>query len=243
MMNNAFKKVVGAATLITLAVTMMPDAAQAQRFRYSGRSINGQVIDFDINTTVTEQSPGLGNDNLGYFPGAIQDFNIALPSSDISNLAICGQDTCPLGDLTISRLTTEADGTTVSNLNIDGGSTVTLNSLQNFFFDGGINFLGNVLRYDLSFLGGATSNQPDVVWFIQSDDSRLINNLTGLGEVNRIIGFFPSQASSGGTFSFDLQNSSQPVPEPSTVAASLLSVGALGMRSLLQHRKRLKKVS
>ncbi|MCC5639988.1 hypothetical protein LC593_30000 [Nostoc sp. CHAB 5844] len=242
MINNALMKVVGAATLMTLAATMMPDAAQAQRFRYSGRSINGQVIDFDVNTTVTEQSPGLGNDNLGYFPGAIQDFNIALPSSDISNLAICGQDPCPLGDLTISRLTTEADGS-VSNLNIDGGSTVTLNTLQNFFFDSGINFLGNVLRYDLSFLGGVVNNQPDVVWFIQSDDSRLINDLTSFDRVNRIVGFFPSQASSGGTFTIDQQNSSQPVPEPSTVAASLLSVGALGMRSLLQHRKRLKKIS
>ncbi|BAY16447.1 hypothetical protein NIES21_22750 [Anabaenopsis circularis NIES-21] len=242
MMNKAFKKIVGVAVLITLAVSMMPDAAQARRVRYSGRSINGQIIDFDINATVPEQSPGLGNDNLGYFPGAIQDFNIALPSSDISNLAICGEDPCPLGDLTISRLTTEADGS-VSNLNIDGGSTVTLNSLQNFFFDGGINFLGNVLRYDISFLGGATSNQPNVVWFVQSDDSNLINNLASFDGVNRIVGFFPSQASSGGTFTIDRQNTSQPVPEPSTVAASLLSVGALGMRSLLQHRKRLKKVS
>ncbi|WP_146034012.1 hypothetical protein [Nostoc cycadae] len=246
MINNALKKVAGAATLMTLTVSMMPDVAQAQRLRYSGASMNGPVVTFDVNTTVTESLPGLGNDNLGYFPGAVQNFNITLASSDINNLAICGQDPCPLGNLTVRRLTTETGGNTISDLNIDGGSDVTLDFLKDFLdpSESEINFFsGNVLRYDVSFLAGTPSNQPDVVWFIQSDDSRLINNLTGFGGVNRIFGIFPSQASGGGTFAIDQQNSSQPVPEPSTVAASLLSVGALGMRSLLQHRKHLKKQS
>ncbi|MBE9206032.1 hypothetical protein IQ244_05790 [Nostoc sp. LEGE 06077] len=243
MINNALKKVVGVATLMTLAATMMPDAAQAQRARYSGASMNGPVVTFDVNTTVTESLPGLGNDNLGYFPGAIQNFNITLDNFSINNSAICGQDPCPLGNLTVRRLTTEADGNTISDLNIDGGSDVTVGFLQDFFDQSEINFSGNVLRYDVSFLAGTASNQPDVVWFIQSDDSRLINNLTGFDGINRIFGIFPSQASGGGTFAINQQNNSQPVPEPSTVAASLLSVGALGMRSLLQHRKHLKKQS
>ncbi|BBD59439.1 hypothetical protein NIES2109_22240 [Nostoc sp. HK-01] len=245
MINNALKKVVGAATLMTLAATIMPDTAQAQRVRYSGASMNGPVVTFDVNTTVTESLPGLGNDNLGYFPGAVQNFNITEANSDIKNSAICGEDLCPLGNLTVRRLTTEGDenNPTISDLNIDG-SDVTLDFLQGFFNKSTeINFSGNVLRYDISFLAGTASNQPDVVWFIQSDDSRLINNLTGFAGVNRIFGIFPRQINGGGTFAIDRQNTSQPVPEPSTVAASLLSVGVLGMRSLLQHRKRLKKVS
>lgn len=245
MINNVFKKVVGAATLITLTATIMPDAAQAQRVRYSGASINGPIIDFDINTTVTEDSSSLGDENLGNFLGAIQNFNIIQPNFSLNNFSICGQEPCPLGDLTVRRLTTEADGMTISDLFVDGGSTITVESLGFLLpFNNGINFsnISNILRYDVSFLGGEDREQPDVVWLVQSDNSSLINNLTGFEEVNRIVGFFPRQASSGGTFAIDLQ-SSQPVPEPSTVAASLLTIGGLGMRSLLQYRKRQKKQS
>ncbi|MBU7586967.1 MAG: hypothetical protein KAF91_29645 [Nostoc sp. TH1S01] len=245
MINNALKKVVGAATLITLTATIMPDAAQAQRVRYSGRSINGPIVDFDINTTVTEDTSSVGDANLGYFVGAIRDFNITEDNFSINNFAICGQDPCPLGDLTVRRLTTEADGNTISDLFVDGGSTITVESLGFLLpANNGIDFsnISNILRYDVSFPGGKDREQPDIVWLVQSNNSSLINNLTGLEEVNRIAGFFPRGASSGGTFAIGVQ-SSQSVPEPSTIAASLLSIGALGMRSLLQHRQRLKKQS
>jgi len=243
MINNLFKKVVGAATLITLTATIMPDAAQAQRVRYSGASINGPIIDFDINTTVTEDSSSVGDENLGNFLGVVQNFNITQPNFSLNNFSTCGQDTCPLGDLIVRRLTTEADGMTISDLFVDGGSTITVQSLGFLLpANNGINFsnIGNILRYDVSFSGGEDRDRPDVVWLVQSDNSSLINNLTGFEEVNRIVGFFPRQASSGGTFAIDLQ-SSQQVPEPSTVAASLLTIGGLGVRSLLQNRKRLKK--
>lgn len=234
MINSFCKKVVGTATVLALVSFCLPQAAQAltQRVRFSGRATNTAPFFFEVDSTIADTA---GSDSLGSFPGAVQNFDI---TDEVSNFDVCGQEFCPSGDLTVSRLMTEADGVTVSNLTIDDGFPITLESLRFLFPPNSIDFtdLNNVLRYDVSFLGGEDRNQPDIVWFVQSSNSSLINNLTGLGEVNTIVGFFPRRAGNGATFTIG-----QPVPEPSTVAFSVLGIGGLGVRSLLQYRKRLKK--
>jgi hypothetical protein len=104
------------------------------------------------------------------------------------------------------------------------------------------NFPNDVLRYDVTFVG--TSSDPELIWFIQSNDSTLINDLSSLSRFSIIEGIFPmgavldGQVNRGSRFTFSLQVPSEQVPEPSAIA-SLVGIGSAV--ALLKRNKCLKK--
>lgn len=246
MINKVFKKAVGAATLVATLACLMPDAAQAQRVRFAGRSMNQSQIDFDLDTTVDETDPGLGNDELGYFLEAIQNFSIEPPdgSETFTNSSICGSNLCPNGNLTVSRLTDE----NVSNLVI-GGSPGTRENLQMAFE----NFISNpnsridfsqnnIFRYDVSFSRGGSvpPSTPSLVWFVQSSDNSFFNDLSRLDQIRTIPGLVFA-TDDNGNISSDLFNLdvSQSIPESNTTT-SLLALGTLGAFAVYKRYQRLK---
>ncbi|NJR75199.1 MAG: PEP-CTERM sorting domain-containing protein, partial [Scytonema sp. CRU_2_7] len=98
---------------------------------------------------------------------------------------------------------------------------------------------------DVTF-DGTTSSDPELVWFIQSDDLSLINDLSALDKYKTIqaqgilfgdisIDDDGSAGSNGGVFNLTLK-----IPEPST-QAGLLGIGAFGALLLLKNKLRLRK--
>jgi hypothetical protein len=226
---NNLKKVIAAATVFTISACLVPQSAQAGIAKGSGSAINTSFFTFDLNTSALNQD--------GTFLGAIQNFNIA-PGGFFENSEICGIPVCPLGNVMVTKLTTD------SSSNIPG-LNFGLEGLQRIFESAGssnINFNNDVLRYDVTFVG--SSSEPKLIWFIQSNDSNLINDLSGLTRFKTIQGIFPNDVAvfnsegvnNGGLFTFSLQVPSEQVPEPSATA-SLVGIG--GAVSLLKHNKRL----
>lgn len=235
------KKVSAVVAAVGIATCLVPEPAQAQRAGWSGRATNTRIFNFDLDTAVPD---GAGtDDSAGYFPGAIENFNISAGgSSDSVNSFICGSAVCPPGDLTVTKLTADSSGRIP-------GLSFGLNGLQQIFDSlspSGIDFSNNVLRYDVTFVG--TSPEPDLIWFIQSSDSSLINDLSGLSQFNTIRGIFPRDVAvfdggginNSGIFNLSLEGFSQQVPEP-TAIVGLLGIGTLSAVSLLKRNKSLKK--
>ncbi|RCJ26149.1 hypothetical protein A6770_26830 [Nostoc minutum NIES-26] len=230
---NNLKKLLVATTVFTIATCLVPNSAQAGLGKASGGSANSTKFSFDFNTSVTDSNP---DNNVGFFAGAIENFKIRLfdidsdNPSDNLNPGFCGVAvgiaTCPPGNLTITQLTT-VDG-------IVPGIGITLDQLQgtfNSFFGGTqvIDFFQNVIRYDVTLDGAPES---ELIWFIQSNDFNLINDLSGLNASYKIIGLYPGDP-------FGSQFTIQLVPEPTTTM-SLLSIGTLGIVSLLKRQPHLK---
>jgi hypothetical protein len=231
---NNFKTVAVVATVLTTISCLVPESAQAGIVKGSGSATNSSTFNFDLNTS----APNLE----GTFLEAIQNFNVT-PTSGlggaITNFGVCGNSVCPHGNVTITRLTTDSRGN-ISGLNFG------LDELQMILpslGSSGINFPNDVLRYDVTFVG--TSSDPELIWFIQSNDSTLINDLSSLSRFSIIEGIFPrgavlldGQVNRGSRFTFSLQVPSEQVPEPSATA-SLVGIG--GAVALLKRNKCLKK--
>jgi hypothetical protein len=194
-------------------------------------------LDFEIDTTVQDQAQA--DNTRGYFPGAIQNY-IRRAGSFEGDIF----ESSSLGNLTVSKLTSDATGNVLGLVDPTSGLQITLNQLQDVFSDVNFNFSNDVLRYDVSFPSIPDSTNR-LIFFIPSNDSNLINNLSGLTQFNKLEGIIPRETSfsgiggGGGRFTIN-QASSQRVPEP-TATASLLGIGALGVASLVKRKKHLKK--
>lgn len=221
------------AVAVGIAVCLVPQSAQAQRLRRSGSVVLNSIVDFEIDTTVQDQDQA--DNSRGYFPGAIQNYTRRnLP--DRSSIF----ESSPLGNLTVSKLTSDATGNGLGLFDTNG-LEITLNRLQQLL--GGVNFSNDVLRYDVAF-DSIPSSTNNFTFFIPSNDSNLINNLSGLTQFNELRGILPGAVfpndNRTGTFCLSEQGSCQQVPEP-TATAGLLGVGALGVASLVKRNKHLKK--
>ena len=227
MSPNKFKNVLAVTTTLALASCLVPEVAQAGLLRGNGGATNTSTFDISIEDSI----PG----NNGYFSGAIQNFNLS-PGSFFTNSQICGAPTCPLGNLTVSKLSTDSTG------NI-AGLDFGLEGLNTIFSNSNINFSLGDTRYDVTFV--ATTPAPELIWFIDSKADSSINNLSDLSKYDSINGIFPSDVAvfddgsvnNGGRFSFSVK----PVPEPSTTAG-VVGVGVLGAASLLKRNKNRKKL-
>lgn len=220
------------AVAVGIAVCLVPQSAQAQIIRRSGSAVFNSNLNFDIDTTVQDQDQA--DNSRGYFPGAIQNYTrLSLDRSSIL-------ESSPLGNLTVSKFTSDATGNVLGLVDTNG-LEITLNRLQQLLPD--VNFSNDVVRYDVAF-PSITSSTNNFSFFIPSNDSNLINNLSDLTQFNELRGILPGVVSPNdnitGTFRLLEQDSSQRVPEP-TATAGLLGVGALGVASLVKRNKHLKK--
>ncbi|KYC37404.1 hypothetical protein WA1_48275 [Scytonema hofmannii PCC 7110] len=247
------KKVIAVGTIFSIVATLAPASAQAIRIgKASGSSINSGSFNFDI---VTVDDVTKDDESVGFFPEAIQNFNISNQSLGSRNFEICGNLVCPPGNVTVTRLRTDPASGNVLNLNIGSDNQqINLKQLQELFaikLPSNPDFFENddVVRYDVTF---DSNPQPDLIFLIQSNDPNIINNLSILSQFtdSEILGFFPSLVvafnneqnvgTNSGVFKFSLQFPSQPVPEPQANNA-LLGVGVLGAVLLMKSNQRLKK--
>lgn len=220
------------AVAVGVAVCLVPQSAQAQRGTWGGTTANTNFLNFDINTRVQDQAQA--DNNRGYFPGAIQNYTL-------NNGSVLGgplREASPLGNLTVSKLTPDANGNFLGL----GENNITLARLRDRFI--GLNFDNDVLRYDVAFPslfpGELIFPNNTFTFLLPSNDSNQIKNLSGLTRFNQLQGVVPSFGGLGGGFFTLTQASSQRIPEP-TATASLLGVGAFGVASLLKRNKHLKK--
>ncbi|NMG09246.1 hypothetical protein DP117_21095 [Brasilonema sp. UFV-L1] len=233
-----------------MAVSLAPQSAFAEEEvgigEYSGSAINTSLFSFDLNFSVADEN---SDDSVGYFPGAIQNFNID-EGGFFTNSEICGIPVCPAGNVKVTKLSTDPTSGNVLDLYIGSeNKPVKLAGLQDLLSiqsPPGFNVETNsddIVRYDVTF---GNNSEPELVFFLQSQDSNLINSLSGLGGfTNQIPGLFPSHdvivsddgnsvVLNGSVFSFSLQATSQRIPEP-TAIVGLLGVGFLGTLSLLKR--------
>lgn len=220
------------AVAVGIAVCLVPQSAEAQRARRSGSAALNSILDFEIDTTVQDQDQA--DNSRGYFPGAIQNYT-RLNLQDRSLL-----ESSPLGNLTVSKFTSDATGNVLGLVDTNG-LEITLNRLEQLLPN--VDFSNDVVRYDVAF-DSITSSTNNFSFFIPSNDSNLINNLSGLTQFNQLRGILPGVVSPNdnirGTFCLSEQGSCLQVPEP-TATAGLLGVGALGVASLVKRNKHLKK--
>lgn len=235
-MINKLAKVISAATVLAMAVSLAPQSAFAEEDtigEYSGGANNSSSFSFNLNFSVADANP---DNSVGYFPGAFKKFNLD-PGRLFTNSEICGNPVCPAGNVKVTKLSTDTSGN-VLDLYIDGfKNQVTLAELQGLLsisapgFDATKN---EIVKYDVTF---GSNSKPELVFFLQSQNSNLINSLSGLsGFTDPIPGLFPRDNSRiGAVFGFSLQRViSQRVPESSAIVG-LLGVGFLGTLSLLKR--------
>lgn len=238
---NSLKTVIAVATAFNIAaclVTETKQAAFAQEVivtepvrpargitRFSGTSPIAGSFTFDLED-VQDQAPN--DDSVGVFPGAIQNFyyESVSGSSGNDNPDVCGQEVCPPATLTVTKLSLESRSNYASGYQ----SLLGVIDFSNLDVD--------VLRYDVQFDGA--SPDTEFSWFIQSNDSSLINDLSALIKVdkNKIAGEYDF-AGNAYYFTFsDIsgQFTSQQVPEPS-ITPALLGLAVLGTVSLLKRNK------
>ncbi|GAA6619196.1 hypothetical protein [Scytonema sp. NUACC26] len=253
------KKVIAVGIIFSVATILAPASARAISIgRASGNSINTGYFNFDV---VTVDDLTKNDDSIGVFPEAIQNFNIYTRDSNGTfvsvNSDICGNPVCPPGNVTVTKLKIDPASGNVLNLNIGSDNQqINLKQLQELFTT--VNKLpsesdffesNDIVRYDVTF---DSNSQPNLIFFIQSNDSNIINDLSTLSQFNNtnILGLFPSRVvafnddrsvgNTGGVFDFKLQLPSQSVPEP-RATAGLLGVGLLGTVSLIKKNRRLRK--
>ena len=246
-------KATAVAAAIGMAICLFPAIAQAQVirfFNFSGNAFPGDTDPFTDNLTFsvgTSEIPvsdsdvvfgstlGLGVqdvnilDSQGVFPGAIRDFTVRT-NDDNLNLSF------PSGTLRTSRLTIDPTTGNFPGLGF-GYQAITDNNFSYAAFN------NDGLRYDFTF----DNRSETLTLFIPSNDSNLINSLSGL------LSSFPGSLPSGGVQGVVkypslgieqrlLVTGAQriTVPEP-TATSTLLGVGALGAVSLLKRNKRFSK--
>ena len=239
---NSLKTVIAVATAFNIAaclVTETKQAAFAQEVivtaparpaigftRFSGTSPVSSSFTFDL-VDVQDRDP---NDSVGDFPEAIQNFNFKPVSSrpEINNSGVCGEKDCP-ATLKVTKLLPESR----SNLaKFSQPFASVLASVIDVSKD------VDILRYDVNF----ASRNSELFWFIQSNDSSLINDLSDIINVDKtkIVGQYNFSPVSTFYFTFDdisRQFTPQQVPEPSNTPA-LLGLAILGSVSLLKRNKR-----
>jgi hypothetical protein len=237
-----FKKVAVIAAAIGIAACLLPESAQAGIGKASGNSTNTSHFSFDLNTSVADDNPG---DCVGYFPGAIQNFNL---DKGFTNSQICGNSVCPPGNVKVTKLSKESISGNVLDLYIGSEKKQVklagLQSLLSIKLPPNFNVETNdIVRYDVTF---GNNYEPALVFFVQSKDSKLINDLSGLDQLkDRIPGLFPSRdvivsddgntlVLNGGVFSFSLQATSQQ-KSTATAIVALLAVVSLSTLSLLRR--------
>jgi hypothetical protein len=244
---NSLKTVIAVATAFNIATCLVTESAQAKGIgTFSGNAVLSPLTSFTFDIEdVQDQAPN--DDSRGVFPGAIQNFNYQRLSvrPETNNSDVCGQEDCPPGTLTVTKFSLDSvdfPGIDLNN-NPDRLDLNTLLKQRLFIFSSNVDFSQDVLRYDVNF--DNTSPSPELIWFIQSNDSNLINDLSALINVdrNKIVALlatsFPD-VTYGGSFTFSNisgQSTSQQVPEPS-ITHALLCLGVLGTVSLLQRNKR-----
>lgn len=196
------------AAFLAVATCLVSEPAQAGIAKGNGSSTNTSQFSFDL-----DDSTGIGN---GRFPGAIQNFNLK-PDGFFTNEEICGKKVCPPGDLTVTQLTTDSSGN-ITGLNFGLEALNEALRIQ----DPNVNLSLGVTKYEVNFVG--TDPTPELIWFVNSNDTNLINDLSSLSKFDPILGIFPDDISvfknpdgtigvgNGGTFSFSL------VPEQSCVS-------------------------
>lgn len=241
-MRQNLTKTTAVAAVIGIASCLFPAIAQAQvtrLLRFSGNSdvLSDVIIDFSVDTSVEDIN---NSQSVGEFPGAIQNFtDTGNPNTNLSPLYF------PSGNLRTSRLT--IDPTTSEVLPIIRDYTENDNIQVSDISPGGT-FNNDWLRYDVTF----DNRSETLTLFIPSNDSSLINSLSGFNDVLRSS---PIQAVVSrpdvGRIEKILASNPDPlrralniniatVPEP-TATASLFGVGVLGGVLLLKRNKRLRK--
>lgn len=250
---NSLKTVIAVTTAFNIAaylVTETKQAAFAQEVivtpparpaigigKASGKAIVAAPNNFTFDIEdVQDQAPN--DDSVGLFPGAIQNFNFSFQPTRgevTRNSSVCGQEVCPPGTLTVTKFSL------ASSNNIPGINLNPARGGQSGLFSSNVDFSKDVFRYDVNF---GTSSAPELIWFIESNDSSLINDLSALIEVdpNKAVGLYavlgPNVRYESFTFSnISGQSTSQQVPEPS-ITPVLLGLGVLGTVSLSQRNKR-----
>ncbi len=242
-MRQNLTKTTAVAAVIGIATCLFPAIAQAQVRRllqFSGNSdiASDVIIDFSVDMSVEDIN---NSESVGEFPGAIQNFtDTGNPNTNLSPLFF------PSGNLRTSRLT--IDPTTSEVLPTIRDYTENDNIQVSDIISPGGTFNNDWLRYDVTF----DNESETLTLFIPSNDSSLINSLSGF---NDVLGSSPIQAVVSrpdvGRIEKILASNPDPlrralnpnvatVPEP-TATASLLGVGALGAVSLLNRNKRLRK--
>lgn len=256
---NRLKTVLAVATAFNIAtclVTETKQAAFAQEVivtepdrpargigKFSGTGIVSAPAAFTFDL-VDVQDRDSNDSSVGVFPGAIQNFNFKpLPfRPETNNSSVCGQEVCPPGTLTVTKFSLDSsDNIPGINLNDNPGRLDRNTLLQSRLFSNAVDFSKDVLRYDVSF---GTSSAPELIWFIQSNDSSLINDLSALIKVdpNKTVGLYASLGPNVRYESFSFkdisgQSTSQQVPEPS-ITPVLLGLAVLGTVPLLKRNKR-----
>jgi hypothetical protein len=226
---NQFKNIVVGFTVLAITMSGFIESASAQArriFRVSGQSVNQSEIQFDLNTDIFDSNPDV---NSGLFKGSINNYNRSI--SDDS------YDQGMFGDINVSKLTTDSLGN-VSNLRLDNDNEITLQELSEIFSEQNnngldINFNSNdIIRYDVNFTRFTkvrsgeleSSVAPQLIWFVQSKDTSLINNLSGLSQFQTIFGILASEVTGGTTFSVTL--SPTKIPESSNTLG-LITIGTI----------------
>jgi hypothetical protein len=262
---NSLKTVIAVATAFNIAACLVPEtkqAAFAQQVtvpqpdpqpappaigigKFSGNAIVNAPNNFTFDLEdVQDQAPN--DDNVGVFPGAIQNFNFSFQPTRgevTRNSSVCGQEVCPPGTLTVTKFSLDSGdnipGINLNNIPAGPQRYGALNGL--YLYSSNVDFSKDVLRYDVNF---GTSSAPELIWFIQSNDSSLINDLSALIKVdpNKTVGLYailgPNVRYESFTFSnISGQFTSQQVPEPS-ITPALLGLAVLGSVSLLKRNKR-----
>ena len=241
---NSLKTVIAVATAFNIvAACLVTESAHAIGIgKASGEDLFNPInkVTFDLDLDVQDKTPN--DDSLGVFPRAIQNFQdfFVLPGFPTlySNSSVCGQEVCPPGTLTVTKFSLDSfDFSRLrETLGIMDQNRLLQYNVGNLNFD----FSKDVLRYDVSF---DTSSAPELIWFVQSNDSSLINNLSALIKVDRnnipalVNPTFPDVGYKGFEFSIiSGQITSQQVPE-SSMTPALLGLALLGTVSLLQRNK------
>jgi PEP-CTERM motif len=229
-LNQYLRKITATTAMLAVVACLVPDGAEARpRLRFSGRSSNATLIDFDIDLLATDEDD---DSDSGRFSGAIRNFTYQLSFFQ------------PLqAQFDFGNLVTSLDGP-----NGTVKYEITFNSddvkvISNDFDDPDIdeNLFANPEDFKLTLL-------------IPSIDPNLVNSLSGQLPRPIEVSYEPG----GGTFTLfddgscvdegdipdtcsleavDVPDSTEDIPEPAT-ALSLLGLGALSTASLLKRKKR-----
>lgn len=232
---NVKKVLALAAVAVTTVVCLIPEAAQAQRIRFSGNSDNGNDAEFFIETAF----PNTGTSSEGLYLGAVDTFSLVTPSEpdednrpDENDLVLFSAETGNIRTVSIQN----------SNLNQFGVQNI--NEIPSGL---------DTVVYEITFDGGY--NAALFVPTSASDDN-LVTSLSGLLDLigpNTVPGIINRLSATGGVVESDVFGLINPersaplsvelvqdIPEP-TATSGLLGIGALGAATLVTHKKRLRK--
>lgn len=236
---NSLKAVIAVVTAFNIAACLVTESAHAIGIgTFSGGAIVAAPNNFTFDLEdVQDQAPN--DDSVGVFPGAIQNFNFSFQPERgevTRNSSVCGQEVCPPGTLTVTKFSLDS-GDNIPGINFNpAGGDLNASLLSTV-----VDFSKDVFRYDVNF---GTSSAPELIWFIESNDSSLINDLSALIKVdpNKTVGLYAILGPNVRYESFRFSNifgqsTSQQVPEPS-ITPALLGLAVLGTVSLSQRNKR-----